>query len=239
MPGQSATVPQCVECKRPRRDVRESDGRCRICAYLTSVGLAQRGWTKAMIAKLLGEPDELAVNPHYKSGPPMKLYDIVRVEAAEATAQFAQLRAVAERRSAASRSAAEKRRAALVERAASIRVTVPHFDREVLFKRALRAWERRRDERLLFASSWDGDISDPPPDVERLAVNFLRHECTHYERWLDEFSGQVGAEDARWVIREAVYAEIARVYPYLADECRRQIERRKYWLAMAQSEETA
>ena len=47
-----------------------------------------RGWSAGLIAKLLGNPDDFATNPHYRSGPMMRLYDLARVEAAEADPAF-------------------------------------------------------------------------------------------------------------------------------------------------------
>jgi hypothetical protein len=61
-------------------------------------GLRARGWTPALIRDLLGEPDRRAQNPHYKSGSPMQLYLVGRVEDAEASDQFAVAKARAERR---------------------------------------------------------------------------------------------------------------------------------------------
>jgi hypothetical protein len=54
--------------------------------YITPTRLkSDRGWTDALIKRFLGDPDELAVNPNYSSGPRMRLYDIDRVMAVEAT----------------------------------------------------------------------------------------------------------------------------------------------------------
>ena len=57
-----------------------------------AVGLKERGWTEAMIRDLLGKPDTLRDNPHYKSADPMRLWRLQRVEAVEATPEFAQRR---------------------------------------------------------------------------------------------------------------------------------------------------
>src|ERR1700689_2097341 len=64
-------------------------------------GLKERGWTEAMIRDLLGDPDLLVDNPHYKSGGPMRLWRLQRAEAAEASPEFAARRERAERQCAA------------------------------------------------------------------------------------------------------------------------------------------
>ena len=51
--------------------------------------IEERPWSKAMVGEFLGEPDRTAPNPNYRSGPPMRLYDLKRIEQAEATPEFA------------------------------------------------------------------------------------------------------------------------------------------------------
>jgi len=47
--------------------------------------ISERGWTKGLIEDLLGEPDLLVDNPHYKTAPQMRLYFLDRVEKIEKT----------------------------------------------------------------------------------------------------------------------------------------------------------
>jgi hypothetical protein len=47
---------------------------------LGTVALKARGWTGTLIRRFLPTPDRTKVNPHYRSGPPMRLYDLARVE---------------------------------------------------------------------------------------------------------------------------------------------------------------
>lgn len=54
---------------------------------------------------------------------------------------------------------------------------------------------------------------------KRHAVNYIRHICTDY----DLFMNSVKTEKAKQCIRDAVFAEIAAAYPYLATECTRQL----------------
>ena len=42
--------------------------------YLTKSQLKDRGWTDSLIRKFLSEADKTRTNPHYRSGPPMRLY---------------------------------------------------------------------------------------------------------------------------------------------------------------------
>ncbi|MBS4727037.1 hypothetical protein MSM1_01175 [Mycobacterium sp. SM1] len=45
--------------------------------------LKQRGWTDGAVRWFLGEPHALVMNPNYRSGPRMRLYDLPPVEATE------------------------------------------------------------------------------------------------------------------------------------------------------------
>ena len=47
--------------------------------------ISERGWTKGLINDLLGKPDVLVDNPHYKSAAPMRLYFLDRVKHIEQT----------------------------------------------------------------------------------------------------------------------------------------------------------
>ena len=73
-------------------------------------GLKARGWTEAMIRDLLGEPDVLTDNPHFKTAAPRRLWLLQKVAAAEATAEFTTRRDRAARRCAAAAKAAGTRK---------------------------------------------------------------------------------------------------------------------------------
>lgn len=80
-------------------------------AYLTMAGLRERGWTDAMIREYLGEPDATRPNPRFWSAAPMKLYLADRAEAAEASPEWAERKALGARRRSAGMAAAERKRA--------------------------------------------------------------------------------------------------------------------------------
>ncbi len=47
-----------------------------------------RGWTRALVERFMPAPDALVENPHYQSAAPMRLCNIDRVEAVEATSDW-------------------------------------------------------------------------------------------------------------------------------------------------------
>lgn len=70
------------------------------------------------------------------------------------------------------------------------------------------------------------DVYDASPDVqERWMVNFVRHVLTDYNHELWSMKGKVGKSEAYVKYKSAVLDRIAKVYPYLKDECERQKNR--------------
>ncbi|MES5822877.1 hypothetical protein [Streptomyces sp. RG80] len=63
----------------------EEDGR----RYVSLAGLRLRGWTTGgLVHRLLGPPDRLSVDPRARAAPPVRLYRLERVEAAEQSHEF-------------------------------------------------------------------------------------------------------------------------------------------------------
>ncbi|MFG2572009.1 hypothetical protein [Streptomyces sp. NPDC048481] len=62
----------------------EEDGR----RYVSLAGLRMRGWTGALVHRLLGPPDRLSIDPRARAAPRLRLYRVERVEAAERGEEF-------------------------------------------------------------------------------------------------------------------------------------------------------
>lgn len=184
--------------------------------WLTMTALSERGWTPAMVRTLLGTPDRTRPNPHYRRAAPMRLWALARVAAAEASPGFAARQAKAAARSAASSASAARKKHDLAERISAVEVRVPLLDRDELVWQACESYNSRSRGDL--RATPDSD----PEFLDRICVNYLRHELTGYEAELDALYGQVGRKEARDIIRAKVYDAIADAYPDLAAECSRQ-----------------
>ena len=175
-----------------------------------------------MIDRFLAEPDKLAVNPHYRSGPPRKLYLQSRVDEIEASDVFKiAKRRAAPRKAAAKKAVATKARDTerYVER---LIVVVPRIADADLAERACNHYNFRAAPRS------DEDYfrpATPQSDgrfLERITVNYLRHRLTQYESHLTDVAGKVASAAAKAAIKAKVLDAIAVAYPRLADECGRQ-----------------
>lgn len=200
---------------------------------LTFSSLKHRGWTDGAIRRFLGDPDQTAPNPHYRSGPPMRLYNLARVKAAEATPEWKEWseKSRASRSSASERmkAAMAERRSQLLEEVAALPITLPEMDMEELFQRAV----DHRNGLGPAGDDWEGwdhaRVDDADHEaLERWAVNYLRHVATGYDTWLDALVGRIGRSEATELLREQIYGAIAKTYPELAGECDRQEERRTF-----------
>jgi len=186
---------------------------------ISIAGLKARGWTQALIT-LLGEPDVVTRNSHYAKSAPMRLYDTARVASFEVSSEFLAAKAKAARRQCGAKTAVQTKRAALTQRVLEMQVSVETRPEHWVRRAAIKAYnEWHWDE--------DGTAEDAPAEfLERITVNFIRHNLTAYDRALEEVAGRVGIASAVQAIRARIYSAIGESCPALADECSRQLMRR-------------
>ena len=174
--------------------------------HATKTDLKSRGWTDAMVARLLGDPDFVK---NLGRGKVAHLYDLSRVVAAEGTDDFRELRAKATTRSAAGRAAAEARAVKLLEYVQSCPINLERYSMAEISRAISAARGLRRSD--VDSQVWD-----------RWCVNALRHEATQYDAILTEIEGRPGITPAYIALKNRVLTEIARAYPRLAAEAARQ-----------------
>ena len=190
---------------------------------ITPTRLKERGWTQTMIKRLLGAPDVLATNPNYRSGPPMRLYDLSRVEAAEGGNDFIELRRKAETRSAIASAVADRKRHELLEEVRDIRVNVKSLTLKQLTAAAVESYNWRNNHRI---DHQPATVGSDGAFLDRIRVNHARHALTTYDERLDALFARIGRRAAESAIRKATYEAIADAWPELRDECDRQLSDR-------------
>ncbi|MFJ9377519.1 hypothetical protein [Streptomyces sp. NPDC101455] len=188
--------------------------------HLSVAGLRARGWTAGMVRQLLGEPDLLRVNPHFRAAPGIRLYCVARVEAAERSEEFRAVAAAAARRSAAARVAARRRRREVLARIAAEPIDVPRLAPQKLAALAVEHRDRRDGERAY-------EQLVPPPEgvaaLDRWKIDYLLHRLARHDELLNGLHGGAGRVAAEELLRRRIYAAITEAYPLLAQECERRL----------------
>lgn len=198
---------------------------------LLSLGqLRERGWTPTTIRHLLGEHDDTRPNPVVSSAAPMRLWLRTRVEAAEANPVFVERRDAARRQSQTALAAAQRRREELLTHVESIRITVHPLSLDKARRRAVRSYNDFHAERAWERGDWFEPLRMEDLDrsfLDRITVNYVRHERTDYDSTWQTLVGKVGRDAAHTLLRERALHAVAERYPELAGECEAQIERHR------------
>jgi len=186
-------------------------------SLLCKSDIKERGWTEGMITRFLAAPDAIKPNPHYKCAAPMKLYDRERVLRIEETEPFKVAMEQSERRRLSSKKAVRSRVMRLLDYVESIEITVPKMSVDILRKKAITHYNYRQYDRGNhdFCANEDSDKDF----LDRITVNYLRHEMTNYEQELRAIFGKAGKQQAYALLKKKVLDEIAEVYPSLRTEC--------------------
>lgn len=188
--------------------------------HLTKSALLIRaGWTATLASRLLGEPDQR--KKVFGRTVPLALYEVARIEHAEAGADFALAQASVAKRKVAAAKAVATKTANLMAAIEAMPITVERLGLADVKRQAIDSYNMR-SRGDSFAS-----IADDPAFLERITVNFIRHELSEYDVALWEAAGKTGIARAVAEIRRRVYSAIAQAYPALSAECERQIEARQ------------
>lgn len=182
---------------------------------LTAAALTERGWTKTLVDRLLGQPDELKRNPIYRNAAPMRLYHIDRVQQVEASIEFITAKAAAAKRKSAAIYAAQMRQIAVMTLIEMIPLPVKVLPLDKVRRSAIEAYNSRNLESTIGTDT-------PEHVIRRIMVNFIRHSLAHYDELLASVTGFPGVDAVRQRIRVRTLEAIAKAYPGLASECERQ-----------------
>lgn len=195
--------------------------------FLTRTQLRARGWTRHMVDSLLGEPDKSRPNPH-NSRHPISLYSQPRIEALEKTTRFQHLLAKMGHAAQAAKLGVATKEANTLEWARTVKIQVTRLDDVV--GQAIHNYNQRATGRRFEGREpgyWQPARRDSWPGfLERITVNFVRHQLTDYEALLVAKFGQVGVAEARRVVVWRVFRAISEAYPELGKECERQLANR-------------
>ena len=185
--------------------------------------LKDKGWTDAMIRDLLGESDDTRQNPKGVTKPRMKMWLVSRVDEVQNDPSFDNRLVKARNRSAIGTKAAEARAQELADLVSKIEITVTEWSMASAVELAIGHYNVLKEERVGFRYDWEPAAADSDPEfLDRITVNFLRHECTTYDSLVNNLKGLVGKDRAYVLLRNRTLDAIAEVYPDLEWECEKQ-----------------
>lgn len=175
--------------------------------YISCSGIKYRGWTDSMIKKFLpAVPDKEEVNPHYAFAAPMKLYKLKRIEKIEKTPEFINAMEKSKSRKAGAAKAVQTKRQKAISWAETVEIDIPDMEKKDLTKRAIRNYEWYHGTLVL---SYDDAF------LVRICTNYLRHQCTDYDYWLDSKYGTVGVQTAHDILQTRINDAIREKYDWL------------------------
>lgn len=108
----------------------------------------------------------------------------------------------------------------LHDAAHSVNVAIVELAPGVLVRRAIAHYNARRPQGLPQAT-----LQSREAFLKRICVNWLRHTGSHYDLHrtvIRRAGGSALSGTAGVLVKRRILVEIARVYPWLADEARRQ-----------------
>ena len=190
--------------------------------YYNKKELKERGWTDVILKKFNIEWDLERPNPHYRSAPTTKLYLIEKINPIEETEQFKIEIEKSNKRKKSSIKAIETKKQNLIKLIDELpEPIIPIIKEKQLYKEAL---EQYNDFYAYVRNRPDKCIKNPNISTKkRLAVNYIRHQLTHYDEDLDHIFGKVGKDDAYILLKNNTLNAIKKYYPYLEDEVNNQL----------------
>ena len=192
--------------------------------FITKTDLISvRKWTDRLIKKYMPVPDEIRNNPHYGRASEMKLYKISRVESIEKNEQFLiDFQKTMLRRKSSEKMVATKKDNLFIQ-ISELPISVEIIPRNELIPLVIDAYNDRNYYKD-YLTLRDLDQST----LERLTVNYIRHQLTSYDQCLGLIFSRVGKKEGYRLLKERIYKCISESYPELTGECALQLRRKFY-----------
>lgn len=197
------------------------------CASVTGLKKG-RGWTDSLIEKFLGQPDKLAINQYYRTGPRVRLYELERVLRAEETPEFKAAFVISQKRSLKAKEVAwkgiETKTDNLCDSILDMTgISLPDYTPEELTLAACKHYNSHCfiPEHIYFKRIESGGgfrEASPQSDktfLNRITVNYLRHTYFGYDESLSYVRGRIGKDIAYSMLRKEVEEMIYEKYPWL------------------------
>lgn len=196
--------------------------------YSKTTLIKYRGWTEKAIRLFLGEHDKEGKNPYYASASPTKLFLIKRVEEKEKTKDFKEFKNKNENRKNGSEKATKTKKKKIVEFLNNLNIDVKKQDFSIIKNQAIKSYNEFKAY-MSFEIGFDFQEASHNSDkqfLNRIIVNYLRHNLSEYDYRLGEIFGKVGKQEAYKLLNKKIYGKISEVYPQLKQECLNQLSKK-------------
>ena len=177
--------------------------------FITKTDLAKR-WSMSLIDKYYPQCDEEKPNPHHKYGSPMQLYDVKKVARIESKADFKADLCEVNKRKIAAVERAKRQRDKLISYANGVQIVIPTYNKDKLIQNACHHYNWWNEKAYDYATP-----SSDESFLKRITINYLRHQCTQYDKELKEFYGKVGVKKAHDVLQSRINEAIKQKYEWL------------------------
>ncbi len=195
--------------------------------YQNKKQLIERGWSLKLIRDFLGEPDDVKPLGRYCEE---HRFLLPRIERIEKTDEFKTAQEKYLKRRNAGKQAAKTQSQLRIENAKTVIIRVRRLPEKEVLEEAIEHFNYRQNRRYFNNDNyWNITLAGTDSDsrfLERITVNYIRHNLTSYDSKLFAQRGRIGGDQAVPIIRRRVFEEIACAYPHLSEECDRQMIQR-------------
>jgi hypothetical protein len=172
---------------------------------------------RRIIEKRDMQPAGTYTNPHYRSGPRGLLWSPKQIGNLKRTSLVKEARTSG--RSAAAKKGAETKREQLLSEITNLNIVIPEFTSiDKIIRLAIDAYNDFHDP-IAYARGNDehqrASIDSDPSFLQRISINFIRHQCTGYDHILQSIKGRTGIADAHDLLQDAINDAITEKYPEL------------------------
>lgn len=192
---------------------------------ITSSTMIKRGWTKKLIEEFYPEPYAIVKNPRYATAAPMKLYKLETVIEIESRADFKlkfdRIALARPARIQGAKKAVQTKTEYTLDTIRDLNIEVVVEPLAVVRKDAIEAYN---DYQMYRGGDGYATKSDSRDFLDRITVNYIRHNLTIYDAGIAMLFNRVGGEQAYELLTRKVFEKIAQHYPSYAKECERQLK---------------
>jgi len=174
--------------------------------------IEERGWTKSIIKKLLGNPDKIV--PFRKGN--VYYYEQNKVLQLEKTEEFELLKQKIQIRIASGKKTAKKRTEKLIKEYELITIEFLELhEKKSLEQLAVESYNFHKE----YTEQYDKIIYEKPNKLnkeflDRITVNFIKHNLVKdYDYWCEELKGKIGKMEVYIKYKKRVLETILQKYP--------------------------